>query len=58
MERFVYAEGDLELGDSQCSLCIHFDSERIECELVGKISPDIINDVITCDKFEYEDELN
>lgn len=57
MERFEYEEGDLEFGDSQCSLCIHFNFGDMTCELLGNISSEILSDEVTCNKFEYEDDL-
>lgn len=57
MDRFEYEEGDLEFGDSQCSLCIHFNIVEMTCDLIGNISPEILSDEITCNKFEYEENL-
>lgn len=57
MERFEYEDGDLEFGESQCSLCIHFNIIEMTCNLLGNISPEILSDEITCDKFEYEENL-
>lgn len=54
--RFLYTEGDVEIGDSQCSLCIHFKKEQSECDLIGVIPRDILLDDTTCQKFEYEDD--
>jgi hypothetical protein len=57
MNRFEYEYGDLEFGDSQCSLCVYFNINNRTCELIGNISPKILSDEITCNKFEYEEDL-
>ena len=54
-DKYTYVEGDLELGDSQCSICIFFDTEKKVCKKIGAIPDDVLKDIETCSLFGYEE---
>ena len=54
-EKYTYYEGDIEFGDSQCSLCKYFEIEKQQCSKIGKISKEILSDNETCELFDYDE---
>ena len=57
MNRFTWEKGELDIADSQCQLCDHWDPQEKKCRRFEEIPQEVITNEKRCPGYERKGPL-
>lgn len=58
MGKFNYEEGELQIADRQCQICLHYDKNlKSGCKKLNNIPKQVLEDEVLCMYFEDKDRV-